>query len=147
MIDIVMGDNVSIDGYNSALDAYSNIKDTLAEIEQQPRARLNKDSVVVPFKLLDQLKSFVKSLIDNIAHLLQQLDIANEWLAVEQQKNAEMEKELETLRPLKYYETPDFKMEYAELRNKARLYEAAEKENKELRKVLEIGKKNQNRTL
>ena len=108
---------------------------------------MNKDSVVVPFKLLDQLKSFVKSLIDNIAHLLQQLDIANEWLAVEQQKNAEMEKELETLRPLKYYETPDFKMEYAELRNKARLYEAAEKENKELRKVLEIGRKNQNRTL
>lgn len=147
MIEIVTGDEVSVDGYNSALEAYSNIKDTLEEIEQQPRSRLNKDSVVVPFKLLDQLKSFVKSLIDNMAHLMQQLDIANEWLNVEQQKNAKMEKELESLRPLKYYGTPDFKMKYAELRNIARLYEATEKENKELRKALGIGKNNQNRML
>lgn len=147
MIDIVTGDEVSVDGYNSALEAYNNIKNALTEIEQQPRARLNKDSVAVPFKLLDQLKSFVKSLMDNIAHLLQQLDIANELLDLEQQKNAKMENELESLRPLKYYETSDFKMEYAELRKKARLFESFEKENRELRRALGIEKNNQKRTL
>ena len=99
MLDIVEGDRVSPEGYKAAVTAAKNIEDTLTQIGAQKRSRLNRDNVIVHFSLFDQLRSFVKSMMDTISHLLQKVDILRENLDKECEYTAELEAEVKRLQP------------------------------------------------
>lgn len=80
MLDIVQGDHVSPEGFKQAVTAAENVTKALDELQQQPRSRINKDNVIVPFRLLDQLRSFVLDVVNTVKHLLQQIDILEDHL-------------------------------------------------------------------
>lgn len=138
MLDIVKDDEVSHEGVKIALEAFDNLKGTLHQIEEQPRSRLNKNNVVVDFKLFDQLHSFLENLINSVAYIIQQWDIANESLEYEEERNKELERQLE---PLQQFANPDFKTHYAAIKAKANMYDKLEYENRQLREQLGIENK------
>lgn len=141
MLDIVEGDRVSPEGYKAAVKAAKDIEDTLTQIGEQKRSRLNKDNVVVHFSLFDQLRSFVKSMMDTIAHLLQKVDILKENLDYEMDKTEQLQAELDRCKP--YYEqygTMQARMRQAELESKAKRTDELERENKILKRQLGIDK-------
>lgn len=138
MIDIISADEASPEGIKEALEAFDSLNDTLHQIEEQPRSRLNKNNVVVHFELFDQLRSFLDNLINSVAYIIQQWDIANENLENEEKRNEELEQELE---PLRQYGTNDFKMEYAAAKAKAQMYDSLKRENEQLRRQLGIENK------
>lgn len=67
-------DYVSEKEVKNTTEIYMDITNTLEEIEQSPRSRLDKKKGVVEFRLLDQLKSFVNELLGVIGRLLQELE-------------------------------------------------------------------------
>ncbi len=84
MLDIIAEDEVSPEGFEAFAKATAKIETTLSEIERQPRSRMNKDNLIVPFKLFDQMKTFVKSLSETVGHLfsyIEKLEEANEYFA------------------------------------------------------------------
>ena len=72
-LDIIESDTVSPEALKELLKTTSNIERNLAEVEASPRSRLNKDNVLVPFKLFDQLQSFIKDLVQTVGHLINQV--------------------------------------------------------------------------
>lgn len=138
MLDIVQRDEVSPEGYKMALEAFESFQDTLHQVEEQPRSRLNKNNVVVDFRLFDQLRSIADALIDSISHLLHQLDVYRDNLDAEMDKVEELERQLE---PLQQYANPDFKMHYAAIRARADRVDRLEYENRQLRQQLGIENK------
>lgn len=74
IIDSMYQDYVSDEDILDISETGVQIYEMMEEIEKSPRARLNKDNVVVNFKLLDQLKSFVTHLIAVIGRLLDELN-------------------------------------------------------------------------
>lgn len=98
MLDIVEGDQVSPEGYKAAVEAAQNIESTLAEIDAQTRYRTRK-GVLVPFGLFDQLRSFVKHMIETISHLLHQNDVLIDNALVDADRIAEAEAEVARLKP------------------------------------------------
>lgn len=100
MLDVVMSDRVSPEGYKQAIAAADKIVSTLDEIDQSPRSRLNKKKVVVEFKLFDQLRSFVKSLVESVKHLLHKIDILQTNLHAECDRADALEDEVARLKPM-----------------------------------------------
>ncbi|MBQ8433154.1 MAG: plasmid recombination protein [Clostridia bacterium] len=86
MLDTVQGDHVSPEGFKKAVAAADKIGGVLDEIEKQPRSRLNKNNVVVNFHLFDQLRSFVKDMVETVRHLLQRIDILTKKVDAEKDK-------------------------------------------------------------
>ena len=73
-LDILERDKISPDDLKIALTAAIEITDKINEIENSPRKRIDKNKVVVEFRLLDQLRSFVDQLISHVAIFLQDRD-------------------------------------------------------------------------
>lgn len=73
-IDILERDKISPDDLKTALSAAIEITDKIDEIENCPRKRIDKNKVVVEFRLLDQLRSFVDRLISLVAVFLRDRD-------------------------------------------------------------------------
>lgn len=69
MLDILSQDESSPEGYEEFIKATTKIETTLSEIERQPRSRMNKENLVVPFKLFDQMKTFIQNLNETIGHI------------------------------------------------------------------------------
>lgn len=139
MLDIVEGDRVSPEGYKAAVKAAKDIEDTLTQIGNQKRSRLNKDNVVVHFSLFDQLRSFVKNMMNTISHLLQKVDVLKENLDYEMDRTEQLQKELDQCKP--YYEkygTMQARMRQADLEAKAKRTDDLERENKILKRQLGI---------
>lgn len=65
--DIFEEGNKALDGLNDFIKTEEEIQKTLKTIENQPRSRLNKNNVVVSFRLFDQFKSFLNNLLESIA--------------------------------------------------------------------------------
>lgn len=99
MLDVVMSDEVSPEGYKKAIDAADSIVTTLDEISKSPRSRLKKDKVVVEFRLFDQLRSFVTALVDSVKHLLHRIDVLSANVDYYADQAARAEKEVERLKP------------------------------------------------
>lgn len=73
-------DNPTLDGLNAFVKTEEEIQKTLKTIENQPHSRLNKDNVVVNFKLFDQMKSFLNNLLESIAIFSKRLNDLEEEL-------------------------------------------------------------------
>lgn len=116
VLDTIMQDRVSGDDFKRILELSDGITHQLDEIASQPKSRLNKDNVIVHYRLLDQLKSFVMDLMDKIGSLLQRIDILQENLNI-------ADEELEELRPFKKYASEDFQRRQIELEWKAKEYD------------------------
>lgn len=65
--DIFEEGNTALNGLNDFIRTEEEIQKTVRTIEQQPRSRINKNNVVVSFKLFDQFKSFLNNLLESIA--------------------------------------------------------------------------------
>lgn len=78
MLDIIMADHVSPDGYKAAVQAADDVRKALEAVESSPMSRLSRNKVVVEFRLLDQLKSFVAALMDTVAHLFKYISSLDE---------------------------------------------------------------------
>lgn len=142
MLDVVEGDRVSPDGYKEIIKAAQDLNNTLDVLDEQKRSRLNKDHVLVSFGLFDQLRSFIKNIVSTISHLLQNLDIAEENLEYETDRADRLQDEVDRLKPLKKYDTPDFRVRQEHLEKLARRCQQAEQENRELKRRLGIDKNN-----
>ena len=139
MLDTVQSDKVSPEGFKQAITAADNIVKTLDIIEQQPRSRLNKNEVKVNFHLFDQLKSFVRDMVNTVKHLLHKIDVLTENLDVEMDRTEQLQAELDRCKP--YYEqygTVQARMRQAELESKAKRTDELERENKILKRQLGI---------
>lgn len=99
MLDVVMSDEVSPEGYKKAIEAADSVVTTLDEISKSPRSRLKKDKVVVEFRLFDQLRSFVTALVDSVKHLLHRIDVLSANVDYYADQAARAEKEVERLKP------------------------------------------------
>ncbi|MBR4295407.1 MAG: plasmid recombination protein [Clostridia bacterium] len=87
-LDILERDKVSPDDLKTALTTAIEITDKIDEIENSPRKRVDKNKVIVEFRLLDQLRSFVDRLISLIAVFLQDRDeYKNKYEALRKEKN------------------------------------------------------------
>lgn len=84
-------DKVSPDDLKTALTAAIEITDKIEEIQNSPRKRIDKNKVVVEFRLLDQLRSFVDRLIALIAVFLRDRD---EYKAKYEELKKEKEKHM-----------------------------------------------------
>ena len=71
--DIFEEGDKTLNGLNEFIRTEEEIQKTLRTIENQPRSRINKNNVVVSFKLFDQFKSFLNNLLDSIAIFAKQL--------------------------------------------------------------------------
>lgn len=95
MLDVVESDHVSPDSYKAALRAFDDIEKKLDEIESQPRSRLNKNLLTVPFTLLSQLRSFIENVYKIVVtNLLHQIDVLNSHLDHYEKENAELRRKL-----------------------------------------------------
>lgn len=93
-LDILSKDEVSPDELNKAIVSAGQILETLNHIQETPRARLTKDkSHVVPYRLLDQLSSFVKDLLAGIGHIFKQLEQLRKHVADVNAKNETLSRE------------------------------------------------------
>lgn len=136
MLDTVAADKVSPEGFKQAVTAADNITRALDEIERQPRSRWNKNQVLVSFHLFDQLKSFVKDMVETVRHLLQKIDILSQNLDIEHERAEELERENAKLRPLAKYDDIDFKLKMAAQESKAEKYDKLLDENLDLKRQL-----------
>lgn len=98
-LDILSKDEVSPEELNKAITSAGQVLETLTKIQESPRARLTKDkSHVVPFRLLDQLGSFVKDLLAGIGHIFKQLELMKKHVADVGAKNETLSRENNALR-------------------------------------------------
>ena len=98
-LDILAKDEVSPDELNKAITSAGHILETLNQIQESPRARLTKDkSYAVPFRLFDQLGSFVKDMLTGIGHVFKQVEQLTKRLADVGKTNEELTRENNTLR-------------------------------------------------
>lgn len=135
MLDILDGDELSPEGYNEAVRAAKGLEDTFRKIEGQKRTRLKGD-IVISFKLFDQLRSFVKNLIETLTHLFHRIDILSHNVNVERRHVEELERENARLRPLEKYDDIDFKLKMTEQERKAEMYDELYNENRNLKREL-----------
>lgn len=73
-LDIFEKDKITPSELKTALTAAIDITDKIEEIENSPRKRITKNKVVVEFRLLDQLRSFIDKLMEMIAVFLRDRD-------------------------------------------------------------------------
>ncbi len=92
-IDILERDKISPDDLKTALSAAIEITDKIDEIENSPRKRIDKNKIVVEFRLLDQLRSFVDRLISLVAVFLRDRDeYKKKYEALRKEKEERVEK-------------------------------------------------------
>ena len=123
MLDVVMSDEVSPEGYKKAIEAADSIVSTLDELSKSPRSRLKKDKVVVEFRLFDQLRSFVTALVDSVKHLLHRIDVLSANADYYADQAARAEKEVERLKP-KEQELHSLRIDYRNLDTRTQRAEA-----------------------
>ena len=80
MLATISDDEVSPDGFKDFLESFTKIELISKEIENSPCSRLDKNKRVVSFHLFDQLRSFLKMLLETIRHLFHKIDICIENL-------------------------------------------------------------------
>lgn len=132
MLDVVMSDDVSPEGYKQAVAAAAKIVGALDEIERQPRSRLNKNMVKVNYHLFDQLRSFVKSMVESVTHLLHKISVMDENMDYYADKAAAAEREVARLLP-KEQELNALKVDY---RNRDAQAQKAESELRRQKKFM-----------
>ena len=76
VLDVIQKDDVSPEEFKEVMKAAAGIQGMLDQIEKQPRSRLDKNKVVVEFKLFDQLKSFVADVTRTVGSAIKE---AFEW--------------------------------------------------------------------
>lgn len=123
MLDVVMSDKVSPEGYKQAIDAADSIVSTLDEISKAPRSRLKKDKVVVEFRLFDQLRSFVTALVESVKHLLHKISVLEDNVHHYADRAEEAENEVARLRP-KERELHSLRIDYRNLGARAQRADA-----------------------
>lgn len=90
-LDVLAKDEVSSEDLSKAITSAGKIIETLEQIEDSPRARLTKDkSYAVSFRLFDQLKSFIKQLMESIGTLLKQVDLLRSRSDLLNKENSEL---------------------------------------------------------
>ena len=91
--DVILQDRISPEELKEATSAVKKIESIMTKIDEQPRER-KKENRIIPFHLLDQLRSYVRHFLDTIKYLLQQIDVLKHNLR-------EAEQEIEELRAMK----------------------------------------------
>lgn len=74
-LDIIENDEVDEKMVVKAIGAIDNVTKQLDDVMASPKSRLDKNKRIVEFHLLDQMKSFVETLKETFAHLMNKLDI------------------------------------------------------------------------
>ncbi len=95
ILDIIENDDVTPEGVKTALKTANELETLLTKVSQQKRSRTNKDNVVVPFSLFDQIQSVIKNIVDAIAHLLQRISVLTDKLCEAEGKVEQLETEVE----------------------------------------------------
>ena len=95
MLDIIENDDVTPEGVKSALKTAEKLEALLTKVSQQKRSRTNKDNVVVPFSLFDQIKSVIASIVEAVTLLLQRIRVLTDRLYDTEGRVEQLEAEVE----------------------------------------------------
>lgn len=97
--DTLQNPNLDVDSFDSLLETFDNLTDTLQEVENSPRSRFDKNSVVVSFNLFSQLKTYFKTIIDTIKHLYHAYHIASDNAAFWEEEYRAIKKDYDLIKP------------------------------------------------
>lgn len=126
LLDIIEKDDVAPEDLKKVLTTVTQIDQKMTEIEQSPKSRLDRRKRVVEFRLLDQLKSFVRDLVDTVQSALAQIRSLEAQLQRQREEKERLRQKLQE----QEYENIELRRKNAEL----------QKENARLKAELAMGK-------